>query len=86
MYTHACVCVLLSNFSSGNEWEVDNLAGRSASSSNIPLLLSVQKKGRETECRKTQQKERLKEREIERKGEREKERRNITINFPFLND
>jgi len=71
VYTHACVCVFLSNFSSGNEWEVENLAGRSASSSNVPLLLSVQKKGREAECRKTQQKERLKERGRERERKKE---------------
>jgi hypothetical protein len=73
VYTHACVCTLLSNFSTGNESEVDNLAGRSASSGNVPLLLSVQKKERETECRKTQQKEILKE--GEREGESEKERK-----------
>jgi hypothetical protein len=79
MYTHACICASLSDFSSGNETEVDNLAGRSASSSNVPLHMSVQQKKRETECRKNST-----GRESER--ERGKERRNITINFPFLND
>jgi hypothetical protein len=78
MYTHARVCASSSNFSSGNEAELENLAGRLATRSNVSLYLSVQQKERETACRKTRQKEKLKE----RKGER----RNITINFPFLND
>jgi hypothetical protein len=50
-----------------NEPEVDNLVGRSVSSSNVPLHLSVQQKEKETECRKTQQREKDIERERERK-------------------
>ncbi len=68
MYTHACVCALLSNFSSGNESEIDNLAGRSASSSNVPLLLSVQQKRK-----RDRMQENSTEGEIERERQREKE-------------
>jgi len=48
----------------------------------FPFIGVSNKKESEIECRKTSQKERFKKREREKK----KERRNITINFPFLND
>jgi len=74
VYAHACICTSLSNISSGNEPEIDNLAGRSARNRNVSLHLSVQEtkikeeqRGERRECRKTRKKKKLKKRNSTRR-------------------